>query len=217
MITYAKNSAINGTIIGFLKKEAGSAYQKAEEAKERGDHLEALTDFQTLQIIDLQSQLGIRVPKVEQSVSSIQKQLQATEQPREFDHDDLQRATHGLPRSLRTVTLMRLADPVNGRSADNLATALRALKPPFTVKVIDLPYSRFDGLIVCENGTGDVKVGKALKRADIGAKTKPMSADECKQTAAVPDPNPSLRTFGPPPSRVTGTLIFVGHRPLPPQ
>jgi hypothetical protein len=217
IVTYAKNSAINGTIIGFLNKEAGIAYQKAEEAKERGDHLEAVANLQTLQIIDLQAQLATRIPKVEESVSSIQKQLEAGEQPQTFDEDDLRRAMRKLPKSLRTVTLMRLADPVAGKTADNLGMALQRLEPPFRVSMMDLAGSRFTGIIVCENGAGDLKVGKALKAAGIASAIKKSDADECKHTANAvqTDPNPSLKIFGPPPSKVGGTLIFVGHRRVP--
>lgn len=217
--THAKNSGNAAIVTEFLNKAANEAYRIGNEARERAAKLEALTNLQTFQIIDLQAQLATRMPKVEESVSSIQKQLEAGEKPQTFDDDDLRRAMRKVPKSLRTVTIMRLADPVAGKTADNLATALQRLKPPFKATMLDLPSSRFSGIIVCENGAGDVKVGRALEKAEIASAIKKIDADECKQTANVvqTDPNPGLKLFGsPPPTKIAGTLIFVGHRRLPP-
>jgi hypothetical protein len=103
---------------------------------------------------------------------------------------------------------MRLADPVAGPYADNLAAALRSLQPPFSVSILNLTASEFRGVIVCENGTDDVKVGRALQQADIVSEIKKMDAAECKQVQAATVP------FGSPYVRA-GVLIFVGHRRLP--
>ena len=171
IITYAKNNAINGTIIASLNDEAGKAYKTADEAKERGDKLEALSNLQTLQIVDLETQFGIRVPKVEQSVSSLQQAVQSSEYPQPIDEGDLRRATRKLPRSLRTVTLMRLTDPVAAASADKILPPFSEFIAPFEVSIVKLAASEFRGVIVCQNGAGDVKVGEALKTRQLCQKS----------------------------------------------
>jgi hypothetical protein len=144
-------------------------------------------------------------------------QLQGQEHPQPIIQGDLEAATRTLPKSLRTVTLMRLTDTVAGPYADNLKKGLQNLRPPFDVHILRLLVSEFPGVIACQNGADDMKVGKALVKANIVSEIKPMdAAAECKQIRQATDENGNRPLIGDP--EVHGTLIFVGHRrPLPPQ
>ena len=171
---------------------------------------------QARHIIDLEIQFGIRVPKVEEQVGNLQTEIKKSvdrERPQEIDIGDLRKATRGLRRGLRHITLIRLNDPIAGQYATNLGRALRKLK--FEVSFIDLPGSRFRGVIVCENGAGDIKVGEALKRAVIVSEIKKITAEECAQPIPAKAPQ-GLFSFWVPNPKPAGTLIFVGHRRLAP-
>jgi len=215
--------AIRDVSVAQANSIASDAYKVGNQARENasGLDLEAKKQQQVIlaqaqRIIDLEIQFGLRVPKVEEKVGSLQTEIKKSadrERPQGSDIGDLRRATRGLKRNLRRVTLIRLNDPIAGQYATNLGTALKKLK--FTVSFIDLPGSRFRGVIVCENGAGDVKVGEALKRAVIVSEIKRIAAEECTQPIPPTAPQ-GLFSFGVPNPKPAGTLIFVGHRRLPP-
>ncbi len=226
--------AFDGLIFGFSgrlddirEREIAAINVVASSANERSKILESKNLEQAKRIIDLEIEFGLRVPKVEANVGNLQTAVRKSnerEYPREIDQHDLAKATGGLKRSLRSVTLIRLGDPVAGPYATNLGTALKKLKPPFKVNFEDIPSSRFSGVIVCENGEGDRKVGKALERAVIVSEIKKITAEECLGEPA-PASGPSgligviANPLGLPVSRTprAGTVIFVGHQRLPPQ
>lgn len=211
MVTYAKNSAINGTIIGLLNKEAGVAYEEGAKANERAKALEKSN-------LELRKDLAETQKELDAAKLALQNQggrissVEQKEAPLAVDEDELRRAMRRLPRSLRTVTLMRLTDPVAGPSADHIKAALQSLKPPFKVSIVKLAASEFRGIIVCQRSADDVKVGNALKNAAIVSEIKPMTfAPECKQIqqATYEDGGRGFLFNADP--RVDGTVIFVGH------
>jgi hypothetical protein len=202
MVTYAKTTGITGTIISFLNKEAADAYQRAAD--------------DDLLIVALETEVQTRLPKVEQSVTIMQTEFQSTLRPRPINQDDIEAATRTLPKELRTVTLMRVTDPVAGPYAEGLKKALQGLTRPFDVSMLKLSASEFEGVIVCQNSAGDIKVGNALENADIVTGIKPMAtAPQCKpQMKQATDDDGDRGPFGMDPL-IHGTLIFVG-RPVPP-
>jgi hypothetical protein len=99
---------------------------------------------QAQRIIDLEIEFGIRVPKVEVVVGGLQRDIKKSterEYPQEINAGVLRRTTKGLRRSLRSVTLIRLSDPIAGQYATNLGTALEKLNPPFKVSFSVCPMS----------------------------------------------------------------------------
>jgi hypothetical protein len=210
IMTTAKNEANNSIIVGILNAEANEAIQRT-----KGD--EALISYQSMALATFEADVGNRLPKVEQNVTSLSDVVTKTEYPPSFDPSDLRRTTRGIPSALRVVTLLRLADPVMGPYADRLKRELEALQPPFSVSVLNLLASEFRGVIVCRKGSDDDKVGKALQDADIVSEIKPMDAPECQQfkAATYADWHGSYLPFSDP--KIDGTLIYVGHRYLPPQ
>jgi hypothetical protein len=181
---------------------AGEANERAAKANERAQ----------------QSSLRVEVLRKDndQKEQELLKLYQSLAVAQDIDEGDLNNATRKLPSDLRVVTLMRLDDPIAGPYADNLAKALKGLKPPFSVTVLKLATSAFRGVIVCQNSAADVKVGKALQDAVIVSEIKPKaSAVECKQIGQATDEDGHRPLIGEP--SVNGTLIFVGHRRLPPQ
>ena len=247
IVTHAKNNAINGTIVGFLNKQAGEAYklgntakEKAGEAQERAsaaDERASLAqeranrlavDVEVLrgknEQFERESELQQReTERRQREIVSSFKAQESLQRPQEIDIGDLRRETRRLSRPLRSVTLIRLNDPIAGQYATNIGEALRAIRPAFKVKFLELSSSRFRGVIVCQNGARDLKVAAALKNAGIVTDIKKLDADECAQSIqalSVPDQEPSmppvlsLKSL-PPMPHIEGTLIFVGHRLLP--
>lgn len=205
---------------------ASAAYKVDNEAKVRAETLALEVEVLRGKNDQFELENQLRQKEIDSNQKTLTKDIKQTtstlqavegrERPRPISEFDLQKYTKGIGSSLRTVTLIRLSDPIAGTYATNLGKALQQLKPKFAVSFIELPASRFSGVIVCQNGGDDLKVGKALKDANIATDIKPIMALECTQP--IP-PTVSPGVFGIPGSsqpKPVGTLIFVGHRRLPP-
>jgi hypothetical protein len=138
---------------------------------------------------------------------------------REVDEDELRHGMRGVKRG--NLTIVRLDDAEPRNLADSLGAALRRID--FKVKTEDLKgTSPLTGVIVCERGSNDLKLVKALNRARLGAKLMRLKArdrpDFCDAPIGGPESTGLLPPlFGHHSSPDRGTVILVGQRPLPPQ
>lgn len=224
IVTHAKNSANTGIITDFLNREAGEAYKVGQLARVRANDLAVQVQVLEGKNDQFQRDNQIRQKEIDEKQASLTKQLQAAqsavrgfegrERPASIDEEDLRSETKGLRRNLRNVTIIRISDPVAGVYATNLGAALERLKPPFHVVFEDIPSSRFRGVIVCENGKPDRKVGQALKQARIVTGIKPITAEECTQSVPSNAPPGLFGAFASTFQERVGTVIFVGHRRL---
>lgn len=205
-------------LAGEANKLAGAANERAEKLavevqllQGKNDQFERDNQVRQKQLDEDRARVDSSLKKNATSVQAVVSQQRA----QDIDLKELRRATSRLKRGMRSVSLIRLNDPVAGQYATNIGNALRKLKPAFTVSFIELPTSRHRGVIVCQNSKDDIKVGKALKDAGIVSSIEKISDEKCTQP--IPQTTvPSL--FGPvglPNPKPTGTLIFVGHRRLP--
>jgi regulator of replication initiation timing len=224
IIMYAKNNAINGTIIAFLNDEAGKAYKTADEAKERAEGLA----LQVEQLRESNDQLeaenqSLRKDLTASTAAQTQKykELEIRGRARDVDNDDFHRGMRDVRRD--NITIIELDDVEARNFADKLVTAFR--HEHFSAQTEEMKgTSSLTGVIICQRGLEGIKLVKALKRADIMAKLVPPNGPErpgfCDTPVESANSGDGIigTVLGPkpaPPGR--GVVLFVGQRPLPPQ
>jgi hypothetical protein len=253
IIAHAKNNEYSAKITGLLNRQAGEAHERASSADERSKILEVQVEklkadnlVAAAKIIDLtagqidltvsQKTQGEQVTTVETKVVTVETRVDKVEhkvgdveakfRPREIDFLALKKATRGLKRSLRNVTIIRVNNPEAGPFADKLIAGLKKLH--FAVDIEDVDGSRQSGVIVCRENAGDNRIGQTLRKAEIAAKIVPVahssSPDFCRHKIAKTAPPAGVFSLvgGTADAILTGsisryrrgTVVFVGQKPI---
>jgi hypothetical protein len=172
-----------------VTKTAGDADELARKATETASNLSAINEA-------FEKKYGPLLPGL---------------QPRPVDEGDLRDGMKGVPRGIITIVELDEAEPRD--LAIRLTGALRKLN--FTVRIEELKgTSPLTGIVVCQQGTEEIRLVKGLNAARLGAKLMAVKApdrpDFCDK------PVPGSVPFGTIVDPVRGTVIFVGQKPAPP-
>jgi hypothetical protein len=231
IITFAKDRANTGIITDFLNKEAGDAYRLGHEARERATNLDAdltrqkktILD-QAQRIIDLEIEFGVRVPKAETDIGSLQSDREKIAArltalgPRTVNENQRARIARALTGKKRLIVLVTVNDAEAQTYAKSIGEALTKAK--FNVVAVALPTFPDTGVIVCQKNELDLRVFRVLEAVQIATEIKRLGKTswptycEANRTNDATILQLGLISITIPAEQVweTGTRIFVGGR-----
>lgn len=157
-----KAAGVANQAAGEANKRAGEADERAGAAHERAAALELLAADLKKKNLDQEKQLTeLKIRQAQQA-----KNINV----REITDDQRETFTGSVSGKQRAITLI-LPDDQEARAYGDERLSPMLKKAGFVVKIEDLGgTSKFSGIIVCDNGAGQLRLLKAFKKARIPAR-----------------------------------------------
>lgn len=201
-------SRIQDDAVAVAIASAGNANEAAEKANKAAEEANRVAT-ETSGLAIKATELADKLSKINEAFEKKYGPLVKGMQPRDVDESDLRDGMRLVPRG--NITIIKLDDAEPRTVADKLETALRNLK--FKVQSEDLHgTSPLTGVIVCQRGSGEIKLVKGLNAARLGASLMPLKAPNRPDFCDFPI---HTGVFGPHAAADRGTVIFVAQRPQP--